>query len=310
MRKRAQRRASLRRTHPPGTGPASPHIVRASAFTSKGRRRGPSEPADDLRVSSAFALCDAFRGGVERPDRSSTFGNGGSRVETAIEGTSAVVAHGHWPGIRARRKHRARPLRNAPERTGLPKRPRVTRGGTNASISHPCSMKVPRARRAIHNRTPTSPARDRRPVGHRPSHIGCTHSFRTNGGLYGRQDRSAENAATRRMGAATTSRSVRRSGSVGSVRSLRAAMVGPAAAQASAQSPPGPSGACKHRPLIGPALAAACCSARQQATTRIRSAPAIAQTRAPGPRPAARLRRTRHRRQIRPATLFPKSAKQ
>ena len=45
------------------------------------------------------------------------------------------------------------------------------------------------------------------------------------------------------MGATTTSRSVRRSGSVGPVRSLRTAMIGPAAAQASAQSPPGPSGA-------------------------------------------------------------------
>jgi hypothetical protein len=82
------------------------------------------------------------------------------------------------------------------------------------------------------------------------------------------------------MGAATTSRSVRRSGSVGPVRSLRTAMIGPAAAQASAQSPPGPSGACKHPPLTGPALAAACCSARQQAATRIRSASAIAQHRA------------------------------
>jgi hypothetical protein len=34
----------------------------------------------------------------------------------------------------------------------------------------------------ILSRTPTSPARDRQPAGHRPSHIGCTHSFRTNGG--------------------------------------------------------------------------------------------------------------------------------
>ena len=34
----------------------------------------------------------------------------------------------------------------------------------------------------IHHRTQTSPARDRQPAGNRPSHIGCTHSFRTNGG--------------------------------------------------------------------------------------------------------------------------------
>ena len=137
------------------------------------------------------------------------------------------------------------------------------------------------SQKPIHHRTPTSPARDRQPVGYRPSHIGCTHSFSHQRGLYGRQDRSAENAATRRMGAATTSRSVRRSGSVGPVRSLRTAMIGPAAAKASAQSP-GPSGACKHPPLTGPALAAACCSARQQAATRIRSASAIAQSRASG----------------------------
>jgi hypothetical protein len=36
---------------------------------------------------------------------------------------------------------------------------------------------------------------------------------------------------------------------------------------------------------------------------------AIAQTRAPGPRPAACLRRTRNRRQIRPAALFPNERK-
>ena len=36
---------------------------------------------------------------------------------------------------------------------------------------------------------------------------------------------------------------------------------------------------------------------------------AFAQTRAPGPRPAACLRRTRNRRQIRPATLFPNERK-
>jgi hypothetical protein len=138
----------------------------------------------------------------------------------------------------------------------------------------------------IHHRTPTSPARDRQPTGHRPSHIGCTHSFRTNGGYTDARIDRLRTAATRRMGAATTSRSVRRSGSVGRVRSLRTAMIGPAAAQASAQSPPGPSGACKHPPLTSPALAAACCSARQQAATRIRSASAIAQSRASGSRGA------------------------
>jgi hypothetical protein len=52
------------------------------------------------------------------------------------------------------------------------------------------------------------------------------------------------------MGAATISSSVRRSGGGPGcpVRSLRKAMIGPAAAQASAQSATGPSGACRHPP--------------------------------------------------------------
>jgi hypothetical protein len=44
-------------------------------------------------------------------------------------------------------------------------------------------------------------------------------------------------------------------------RRIRAAMIGPAAGQASAQSATAPSGACKHLPLTGPTLAAPCCSA-------------------------------------------------
>ena len=94
-------------------------------------------------------------------------------------------------------------------------------------------------RKPIHHRTPTSPARERQPAGHRPSHTGCTHSFRINGGYTDAKVDRLRTAATRRMGAATTARSVRWSGSVGPVRSLRTAMIGPAAGQASAQGTPG-----------------------------------------------------------------------
>ena len=61
----------------------------------------------------------------------------------------------------------------------------------------------------IHHRTPTSPARGSQPAGHRLSHIGCTHSFRTNGGYTDARIDRLRTAATRRMGADTTARSVR-----------------------------------------------------------------------------------------------------
>ena len=48
---------------------------------------------------------------------------------------------------------------------------------------------------------------------------------------------------------------------------------------------------------------------RRRALTAESRGALIAQTRAPGPRPAACLRRTRNRRQIRPATLFPNERK-
>ena len=107
-----------------------------------------------------------------------------------------------------------------------------------------------------------SPARDRLPADHRPSHIPCTHSFRTNGGYTDARIDRLSTAATRRIGAGHEIPSVKRSG-FGSPRAglIRGAMIGPAAAQASAQGATGPSGACKHPPLTGPALAAACCSA-------------------------------------------------
>ena len=81
-------------------------------------------------------------------------------------------------------------------------------------------------------------------------------------GLYGRQDRSAEHRGNLAYLSAHEIPSVKRSGfGWPCARRIRAAMIGPAAGQASAESATAPSGARKHPPLTGPALAAACCSA-------------------------------------------------
>jgi hypothetical protein len=65
----------------------------------------------------------------------------------------------------------------------------------------------------------------------------------------------------------------------------------------------------QHDDRIAPDHRAPLLASRSRSLARPRMAPrkpdSLAQTRAPGPRPAACLRRTRNRRQIRPATLFP-----
>ena len=117
--------------------------------------RPPPASPDDCVVRAAVGVRDALVGGRAPWSRFEPQ-NGASKAMTAVEGADAGVAHGHGPGIRARCKHRARPTVRASERTGC-RNDRSDARGNDTSISHPCSIKVPRARRAIDQRTARRP---------------------------------------------------------------------------------------------------------------------------------------------------------
>jgi hypothetical protein len=176
--------STLTRSRGPAPRPADRRTQRASdhAHAARGRLHRGSNTAPSATGRAAAAAVTPRHSAPAR-----WTGAGTSCVQRGAASLRGTLCWIDEPIVSRCNGHRWAPQRGpADKRSARSANPLLPRPNEALTSAEPG---VPRI--AIHHRTPGSPARDRLPAGHRPSHKPVYASSSHQRGLYGRQDRSA-----------------------------------------------------------------------------------------------------------------------